>query len=129
VVRRLLLIFGGLTVLVASFFATLSILNYLDNQRTPEQMRDAIRARDAGLLKAALEKFRLASGKYPMLFDNDAGDLQRALVGGSYLAEVPKDPLSAKGRSYRYAANGVGTAYALMFQLEIPSEKVTADGL
>jgi hypothetical protein len=128
-VRRILLASGGLAVVVASFFATLSILNYLDSRRSPGQVRDATRAEHARLLKGALEKYRAAHGKFPMLFDNDVSDLQGDLVGGGYLTEIPSDPLSAKGRRYRYAANGVGSAYGLMFQLETATGAVPADGI
>ena len=127
VMRRLLLALGALAVVMASFFTTLLILNYLDSQRTPAETRNAARAEHARLLKAALEKYKAARKSYPALADfNDVSNLQSDLVGGGYLAEIPNDPLSAKGRRYRYASNG--SVYGLLFDLEAGPEETPAEG-
>ena len=117
-VRRFLLVLGALAIVVTSFFVTLQILNSLETPRTPVEMRNATRAEHARQLKAALEKFRAAhKNNYPASADfNDVSNLQRDLVGGGYLAEIPSDPQSAAGKKYRYASNG--EVYGLLFELE-----------
>jgi hypothetical protein len=113
----LLLVLGALGIVAASFFTTLLILNSMETPRTPVEIRNAIRAEHARLLKAALEKFRAAHKTYPASADfNDIGNLQRDLVGGGYLTELPSDPQSADGKKYRYASNGM--VFGLLFELE-----------
>ncbi len=115
--RRFLLVLGALAIVVTSFFVTLQILNYSESQRTPAEMRNATRAAHARLLKDALEKYRAAHKTYPQSADfADVGTLQKDLVGGGYLAEIPRDPLSASGKTYRYISNG--TVGAMLFDLE-----------
>jgi hypothetical protein len=116
-VRRLLLALGALAIIAASFLATLQILNYSESQRTPAEMRNATRAAHARLLKDALEKYKAAHKAYPQTADFvDVDNLQKDLVGGGYLAEIPSDPLSAGGKKYRYISNG--TIVAMLFDLE-----------
>ena len=115
--RRFLLVLGALAIVVTSFFVTLLILNSLETPRTPLEMRNATRAEHARLLKAALEKYRAAHNTYPQTADFvDVGTLQKDLVGGGYLAEIPRDPQSASGKTYRYISNG--TVVAMLFDLE-----------
>ncbi len=115
--RRLLLALGALAIVVASFFVTLQILNYSESQRTPAEIRNATRAAHARLLKDALEKYKTAHKAYPQTADFvDVDNLQKDLVGGGYLAEIPSDPLSASGKKYRYISNG--TVIAMLFDLE-----------
>lgn len=78
------------------------------------------------MLKEALDKYIKAHGKYPVL-TGDIGELRHALVDGGYLTDIPNDPL--EGRRYRYSSNELGTAYALLFKLEVPSGKIASDGL
>lgn len=115
--RRFLLVLGALAIVVASFLTTLQILNYVEVPRTPAEIRNATRAQHARLLKDALEKYKAAHKAYPQTADFvDVGNLQKDLVGGGYLAEIPGDPLSASGRKYRYISNG--TIVAMLFDLE-----------
>jgi len=126
-VKRLLLALGALAIVIASFFATLQILSYTEVQRTPAEIRNAARVEDARLLKAALEKYHAAHKTYPMSGDfNDAGNLQRDLVGGGYLTEIPSDPQAADGKKYRYASNG--SVYGLLFDLEAGPNGTPAAG-
>ena len=125
--RRLLLVLGALGIVVASFFTTLLVLNSMETPRTPVEMRNAIRAEHARLLKAALEKFRTAHKTYPASPDfYDISNLQRDLVGGGYLSELPGDPQSADGKKYRYASNG--NVYGLLFELEAGPDGTPAAG-
>ena len=115
--RRFLLVLGALAIVVTSFFVTLLVLNSLEVQRTPPEMRNATRAEHARQLKAALEKFKAAHKTYPAVPDFvDVANLQKDLVGGGYLAEIPSDPQSASGKRYRYISNG--TIAAMLFDLE-----------
>ena len=126
-VRRLLLVLGALGIVVASFFTTLLVLNSMETPRTPVEMRNAIRAEHARLLKVALEKFRTAHKTYPASPDfYDISNLQRDLVGGGYLSELPGDPQSADGKKYRYASNG--NVYGLLFELEAGPDGTPAAG-
>jgi hypothetical protein len=126
-VRRFLLILGALGIVAASFFTTLLILNSMETPRTPVEIRNAIRAEHARLLKAALEKFRAAHKTYPASPDfNDISNLQRDLVGGGYLTELPSDPQSADGKKYRYASNGM--VFGLLFELEAGPDGTPAAG-
>jgi hypothetical protein len=121
------MVLGGLAVLVGSFLATTLILDSMDASRTPAEVRNATRAEHARQLKAALEKYRAAYNTYPASPDfNDIGNLQRDLVGGGYLAELPGDPLSANGKRYRYASNG--SVYGLLFELEAGPNGTPAAG-
>ena len=125
--RRFLLVLGALVIVVASFFATLLILNSMEKSRTPAETRNATRAEHARQLKAALEKYRAAHKSYPLSSDfNDLGNLQGDLVGGGYLAEIPSDPQNANGKKYLYASNG--TVYGLMFQIEAGPNGAPAAG-
>lgn len=126
--KRLLLALGALAIVVASFFATLQILNYSETPRTPAEARNAIRAAHARLLKDALEKYKAAHKTYPQTADfTDVGNLQKDLVGGGYLAEIPSDPLSASGKSYRYISNG--TVIGMLFELEAGPNGTPAAGI
>jgi type II secretory pathway pseudopilin PulG len=112
-VRRFLLVLGALAIVVAGFLATLLLLNYREGQRTPAETRNATRAGHARQLKAALENYRTAHKTYPMSADFiEVGNLQRDLVGGGYLTEIPSDPQDANGKKYRYASNG--SVYGLL---------------
>jgi hypothetical protein len=126
--RRLLLnVVGGALVLAISFFGTLFILDYSggDNRAA----RDRLRAEHAKLLKAGLEKYRGARGKYPAPFGNSpTADLKATLVGGGFLSALPQDPLWALTENqYRYVSVD-GTTYGLLFHLELPSGKISAGG-
>jgi hypothetical protein len=126
-VRRFLLVLGALAVVAVSFFTTLLILNSLETPRTPVEIRNATRAEHARQLKAALEKFRAAHKTYPASADfYDISNLQRDLVGGGYLTELPSDPQSANGKKYRYASNG--DVYGLLFELEAGPDGTPAAG-
>jgi hypothetical protein len=115
-VKRFLLVLGALAIVATSFFVTLSILNY-EPERTPVEMRNATRAAHARLFKDALEKYKAAHKVYPQTADFvDVGNLQKDLVGGGYLTEIPSDPQSASGKKYRYISNG--TVAAMLFDLE-----------
>jgi hypothetical protein len=96
---------------------TLQILSYSEAQRTPAEIRNATRAAHARLLKDALDKYKAARKAYPQTADFvDVDTLQKDLVGGGYLAEIPSDPLSASGKKYRYISNG--TVIVMLFDLE-----------
>jgi hypothetical protein len=114
-VRRFLLVLGALAIVGTSFFVTLQILNSQDTPGTPVEIRNATRAANARQLKAALEKFRAAhNNNYPASPDfSDVDTLQKDLVGGGYLAEIPRDP---QGKKYLYASNGA--VFGLLFEME-----------
>ena len=128
--RRFLLVLGALAVVVASFFVTLLVLNSFDTPptpKTPAEARDAVRVQQVRTIKAALEKYRAERGKYPELPDNDASDLQRDLVSGGYLAEIPRDPVSTGSKAgYSYSSNG--KTYGLMVPMEAGGRGIPAGG-
>jgi hypothetical protein len=113
---------GGLGVVAASFFFTLFMMDHW-----PNKDRDSIRAEHAQLLKAGLEKYRSANGKFPLLPDNPVTDLKKDLVDSKYLEAIPEDPLWSKTeKQYRYAS--VGPSYGLLFHLESPTGKISGGG-
>ncbi len=125
--RRLLLnVLGAIAVVAISFFGTLFVLSYWDGDA---KARDALRAEHAKQLKAGLEKYRSARGKYPSpLANNPATDLKPILVDAGFLSGIPKDPLWALTENqYRYVSVD-GTKYGLLFHLELPTGKITAGG-
>jgi hypothetical protein len=112
---------------LVSFFVTLLVLNIIEGQREPSEIRNAARAEHARQIKAALEKFKAAHKTYPASADfTDAGVLRRDLVGGGYLSDIPGDPQSADGKKYFYASNG--DVYGLLFDLEEGPEGTPAAG-
>ena len=114
--QRLVFAIGGLAVLVLSFFGTLFLLNSSDFQSF-----DSIRIEHAKFIKAALEKYRAANGKYPMSYpDNDLADLKSALIGGGFISQLPVDPYWKNGRvnKYRYRSMD-GASYGLLFYMEL----------
>jgi len=121
-----LFVIGGIAVCASSFFVTLFVLNYYDNNRP----RDSIRVEHAKVLKTALEKYRSARGKYPAPFlDNVIFDLKGELVDGGFLASMPQDPFweTSTGNQYRYVSAD-GTTYGLLFHLESADGKIPAGG-
>jgi hypothetical protein len=80
-----------------------------------DQERDAGPARTPA--QGRVGKVQAAHKAYPQTADFvDVGNLQKDLVGGGYLAEIPSDPLSAGGKKYLYISNG--TVIAMLFDLE-----------
>jgi hypothetical protein len=109
---------GGLAIVAAFFFGTLFVLDYRDRNQSPEQVRDAVRAEHARLLKDALERYRTARGTYPVFPDNPVADLKPYLVDGGYIKSIPQDPLWPD-KPYRYTtASHDGKSYGLLFHLE-----------
>jgi hypothetical protein len=106
---------GSLAILAVSFVGTIFAIDAYAPDLNGPWKRDRIRAADAVVLKAAMEAYKKAKGQYPIFGDNSTDDLAPALVGGKFLASVPRDP---KGTAYRVTSNG--TIYGLLFQLERP---------
>jgi hypothetical protein len=105
-------IVGATGVVAAFFFGTLFALDYFD-PRTP----DAIRMRDANLLKDAIQRYGAATGKFPVFSDNSVDDLRTVIVGGGYLSDIPNDPArKSKGWQYRYASDG--NAFGILVMLD-----------
>lgn len=114
--QRLFLIVGSVAVLAASFFGTLYLLGSTDFRSM-----DALRSEDARSLKAALEGYRAAHGKYPGPFaDTDIANLKTELVDVGFIYKLPVDPYWKNGRinNYRYRSDG-GSSYGLLFFLEL----------
>ena len=113
--QRLVFALGGLVVLAASFFGTLYVLD-----SSSYQSMDSIRIEHAKTLKAAIEKFRAARGKYPSPFpDNDLADLKAELVGGAFIPQLPTDPYWTKGRVNKYRYRSDGATYGILFYMEL----------
>lgn len=113
--QRLLLIVGGIVIVAVSFFGTLYFLNSMDFRSL-----DTVRTEDAKSLKAALEQYRAARGKYPAPFpDNDVADLKPALVDGGFIAQLPVDPYWQKGKVNKYRYRSDGTSYGLLLYMEL----------
>lgn len=114
--QRFVFAIGGLAVLALSFFGTLFLLNSADFQSS-----DSIRIEHAKSIKTAIEKYRAANGKYPIIFpDNDLADLKSALVGGGFISQLPVDPYWKNGRINKYRYRSLdGNSYGLLFYLEL----------
>lgn len=113
--QRLFFIIGGIAILAISFLGTLYLLDSSDFRSMDEQ-----RIEHAKSLKAALESYRAARGKYPAPFiDNDIADLKPALVDGGFIAKLPVDPYWKNGRVNKYRYRSDGDSYALLFYLEL----------
>lgn len=96
--QRLAIAIGSLAILAASFFGTLYFLDSLNYQTM-----DSIRIEHAKALKAALEKFRAAHGRYPPSTpDGDLAALRVPLVDGGFVANLPVDPYWKSGRVNKY---------------------------
>jgi hypothetical protein len=114
---------GGMAVVGTFFFGTLFILNNSDSRA-----RDSLRVEHVKLLRAALERYRSASGTYPApFFDNPITDLRAALVDGGYLPTIPVDPLWA-GTTKQYKYVSAGRNYGLLLHLELANGKIAAQG-
>ncbi|MBR0752659.1 hypothetical protein JQ604_10730 [Bradyrhizobium jicamae] len=112
-IRILLQIVGGVCIVAVFFFGTLYYLNSSD-----ATSRDATRVANVRLLKSALDRYRVAKGRYPAPFpDNPVEDLKPALVDGGLLKSLPADP---SDRVMRYSVGGgtEGKRYALKVPLE-----------
>lgn len=113
--KKLVFALGGLLILVASFFSAL----YLLDSSTYRSM-DSIRVEHAKSLKAAIEKYRVARGKYPAPFpDNDLADLKAELVGGAFIPQLPTDPYWTSGRVNKYRYRSDGNTYGMLFYMEL----------
>lgn len=112
--QRLLLVVGSLAVLAISFFGTLHSFDNFDFRSV-----DSIRIEHAKEMKAALEKYRAARGKYPGPFnDNDLADLRPELVGGGFIAKLPVDPYWSNRKINHYRYRSDGSTYGLLFSME-----------
>jgi hypothetical protein len=113
--QRLSLLIGCIAIPALSFAGTLYFLDKADINSV-----DAQRIEHAKLLKAALERYRSAHGKYPAPFrDNDVFDLRPELVGGGFIASLPIDPYWKNGRVNKYRYRSDGQSYSLLFYLEL----------
>jgi hypothetical protein len=115
--QRLVIIFSAVALLGASFFGTLYVLNSLNFELVD---LDKVRIEQIKSLKIAIEAYRAARGMYPSPFhDNDLADLTPELVGGGFIAELPRDPYwkTSKLNRYRYRSNG--TSYGLLLRFEL----------
>lgn len=110
--RIITYIVGGAAIVLAFFFGSLVVLDYMDRRAI-----DSVRMEHARLLKSALEGYRAAHGQFPVLPDNSIDDLKSAVVDGGYLAAIPNDPSrKSKGWQYRYASDG--KAFGLLINLD-----------
>lgn len=113
--QRLLFVIAGAAILVGSFFATLYFLD-------PANFRslDSIRIGHAKSLKAAIEKYRAARGKYPSPYPgNDIADLKSDLVDGGFISQIPVDPYWKNGKINKYRYRSDGNTYGLLFYFEL----------
>jgi hypothetical protein len=120
---------AALVIVVASFFGTLLAIDTYDPDFNGPWKRDRQRAKDAAVLKEAMETYRYSKGAYPVLPDNDVDDLVKVLVTPGLLSSIPGDPLRATAGKKYYRVSSNGSAYGLLFQLERPADKVKAGGL
>ncbi len=116
-------------IVVASFFGTLLAIDSYDPDFNGPWKRDRQRAKDAVVLKDAMEAYRKSKGAYPLIPDNDVADFEKLLVASNLLSSVPGDPLRATAGKKYYRISSNGLAYGLLIQLERPTDKVKADGL
>lgn len=123
--RLLSRIAGALAIVAVFFFGTLFILDRQSGPPSPDQER----ASHAKSIKAALEAYRSARGRYPSPFaDNPLTDLSKELIDGKFLAVMPRDPTWGPGENqYRYVSAN-GRTYGLLFHLQSPAGKVAAGG-
>jgi hypothetical protein len=115
---------GGLAVVAIFFFGTLFVLDYF---YLPYP--DYVRANDARMIKAALERYRSAKGGYPSLYPgNQLTDLNKDLVGGGFIARLPSDPVYGAGvdGGYLYASDGL--KYGLLLHLKFATGQIKAGG-
>jgi hypothetical protein len=113
--QRLFLAIGSIAILASSFFGTLYFLDPADFHSM-----DARRVEHAQSLKAALEKYRAARGKYPAPFaDNDVADLKIELVDGGFIQGIPVDPYWKNGKINKYRYRSDGNTYSLLFYFEL----------
>lgn len=127
--KTALTIAGALAIVIASFFGTLFAIDVYDSDFNGPSRRDRQRAKDANVLKGAMEAYRKSKGAYPTFLDNDVDDLGKVLVTSGFLSSIPGDPLRATlgKKYYRIVSNG--NFYGLLFQLEKPVGSLKADGL
>jgi hypothetical protein len=109
-------ILGSVLILAVSYIGTLFAIDAYDPDFNGPWKRDRQRANDAVALKAAMEAYKKSKGSYPDFPDNNTDDLAPVLVGGKFLASIPRDPI--KGVVYRITSRA--TVYGLLFQLERP---------
>jgi hypothetical protein len=113
--QRLAMIIGCFFIVAASFAGT---LYFLDSSEF--QSFDAQRVEHGKMLKAALERYRAARGKYPAPFaDNEITDLRPELVGGGFIDKLPVDPYWKNGRINKYRYRSDGQSYGLLFYFEL----------
>ena len=77
----------------------------------PRHSQDQVRAGNAKLLMAALEKYRSTKGAYPLLVDKPITDLKSTLVDGGFLKEIPRDLTDAQPMRY---VSHTGTSYGIL---------------
>jgi hypothetical protein len=94
-IRLAVLTFAGIVEVAAFFFGTLYVLGYPDN-RAP----DTIRADNAKVIIAALEKYHAAKGSYPILPVPDSRIKELAGPLAEFLRPIPIDPEDAEPTHY-----------------------------
>lgn len=110
-------------VTLLSILATFSISNYSQIQK---QGRDSRRKTDFSQVRAALElyysvnnSYPVAAGIYGLPWSSVFSDAK-----GTYMKQLPTDPLGSKGTSYCYVPSGTPpTSYYLYAKLENTSDK------
>lgn len=114
--QRLVFAIGSLVIVGASFFGTLYFLDSLNFQSL-----DSVRIEHAKSVKAAVEKYRAASGKYPYIYpDNELADLRTVLVNGGFISALPVDPYWKSGRVNKYRYRSLdGESYGLLLYMEL----------
>jgi general secretion pathway protein G len=79
--------------------------------RVLQTSRDAKRKLDVAEIANSLESYNKDHGQYP-------ADLPQLVASGSYLQELPEDPLASQNRAYVYEPNADFSYYILHTSLE-----------
>jgi hypothetical protein len=118
----MLRIFGQIVsaafIVLVFFFGTLFLLDWWDRSSD----LDAVRAKHAGQISAALEAYRGKTGHYPAPFsDNPLADIEKEIG-----EPLPGDPVGGANQ-YRYVSSADGKRYGLLFHL--PNGKTCISGV
>jgi general secretion pathway protein G len=112
---------------VLGVLATVSVFGY---GRVMETSRDTKRKLDVAEIANALETYNKANGRYPASLDELA-------QSGTYIRELPEDPLVSQNITYEYSPNADMSYYMVYARLEstnayfilTPQGKETAEAI
>ncbi len=98
-----------------SIIIVLSMVAIVSYQTANRKARDSKRKADLEQIRAALEMYRTDNDQYPVDETGNCWDsLNRTLVDGNYINEIPTDPLPIR----RYNCRSDATSYRLCAYLE-----------